>query len=483
MKRKVLIVLGCIIAILLAVYIGLTIFFRNHYLWNTTVGSVKCGGKTSEYVVEHNKQAAEDYLLSIFDRNNNKYHLAGMDFSYSYVPKGEEEAILESQNPFTWPLSLFNSSEYDLSKSVSYDEERYKAALNSLEIFSKDYIVAPENAKIQITGDKYEVISEVMGCTPIEEVIEGYTTDALQNQIAEITLDDDCYVAPEILAGDKCVTDACAQIEKYKSSTIHYEIDNADENITAELIMSMIKVDEEFNVSLDLAPAESFVQHLASTYNTYADVREFKTSKGDTIKIGGGDYGWVVSKTKELDQIVQDLENGQPVSREPVYEQRASQSGLDDIGNTYVEIDYTNQHLWYYKDGKLATETDIVSGNLQNKNGSVDGVFKIVYKQKDATLVGEGYSSPVKYFMPFAYNIGIHDASWRNGKFGGTIYKTGGSHGCVNVPPAFAKELFGMIEVNTPVVAYYREKVKLTNNAAKVSNAYSYVEEKEKKKN
>ena len=81
--------------------------------------------------------------------------------------------------------------------------------------------------------------------------------------------------------------------------------------------------------------------------------------------------------------------------------------------------------------------------------------------------------------MPFAYNIGIHDAGWKS-KFGGTIYKTAGSHGCINVPPAFAKKLFGMVEVGTPVIAYYREKVELTNNAARMSNAYSYVEKEDK---
>ena len=45
------------------------------------------------------------------------------------------------------------------------------------------------------------------------------------------------------------------------------------------------------------------------------------------------------------------------------------QSGLDDIGNTYVEIDYTSQHLWYYKDGSLVTDTGIVSGNISRGNG------------------------------------------------------------------------------------------------------------------
>ena len=50
----------------------------------------------------------------------------------------------------------------------------------------------------------------------------------------------------------------------------------------------------------------------------------------------------------------------------------------------------------------LVTDTGIVSGNISRGNGSPDGIFKIAYKQKDATLVGENYASDVRYFMPFA---------------------------------------------------------------------------------
>jgi lipoprotein-anchoring transpeptidase ErfK/SrfK len=201
---------------------------------------------------------------------------------------------------------------------------------------------------------------------------------------------------------------------------------------------------------------------------------------GDTVKIGGGDYGWVIDKEKEKAQIYEDLAQGGAITREPVYNQTAIQYGPDDIGPTYIEIDYTNQHLWYYKEGELVLDTDIVSGNINKNNGSPDGVYKIVYKERNATLVGEGYSSPVDYFMPFAYNVGIHDASWRS-QFGGTIYKTSGSHGCINAPAEIAKELFEQVEVGTPVIAYYRETVYLRAENHRISNAYSYVSDEKYK--
>ena len=52
--------------------------------------------------------------------------------------------------------------------------------------------------------------------------------------------------------------------------------------------------------------------------------------------------------------------------------------------------------------------------------------------------------------MPFNGGIGFHDASWRT-EFGGTIYKTNGSHGCVNLPKEAAKQIFLNIDQGTMV--------------------------------
>ena len=161
------------------------------------------------------------------------------------------------------------------------------------------------------------------------------------------------------------------------------------------------------------------------------------------------------------------------MTREPVYEQRAFVGGKDDIGNTYVEIDYDAQHFWYYVDGSVVLDSDIVSGDMGSGHGSPDGVFKIITLVTDTTLVGEDYESPVSYFMPFAYNVGLHDADWRS-SFGGDIYLGAGSHGCINLPENVAESLFNQIEIGTPVIAYYRSGAKLTGENARISNAYSY---------
>ena len=130
-----------------------------------------------------------------------------------------------------------------------------------------------------------------------------------------------------------------------------------------------------------------------------------------------------------------------------------------ELGTTYVEVDKTNQHMWYYKDGKLQISTDVVTGKPSGGNTTPTGVFYVWNKQRNATLRGKNddgsnYASPVNYWMPIDYTgVGLHDASWQP-KFGGDWYKTHGSHGCVNTPPATMKKLFEAVPVGTPVVVF-----------------------------
>lgn len=461
--------------VLIGIYLGVGIFYSSHFFPKTTVGGIPCGNKTAAYVEKKNITGAKEYLLTITDRKGTKFSLAGKDFGYEYDAMGEEAALLKKQKAFTWPVAVFQSHTYELARSFTCDDKALDELLDELPLFDKDYIEPPVDARLDITEEGYEVIPESEGNTPITDNVKTEIKAAIENQKTKLTLSDHCYENPKVRSDDPSIEKTTKQIDKFTASTVHYEIEGADENVDKKKILSFLDIGEDGTVTLNDNKITQYVQHLASTYNTYGDVRKFKTSKKNTVKIGGGDYGWVIAKEKEKQQLLTDLKGGKPVEREPIYEQRAEKSGLDDIGDTYIEIDYTNQHLWYYKNGKLMEDTDIVSGNINRGNGSPDGVFKIVYKERNATLIGENYASDVKYFMPFAYNVGIHDASWRHGKFGEEIYKTNGSHGCINVPEDIAEKLFETVETGTPVIAYYREPVKLTAENARISNAYSYV--------
>ncbi len=152
-------------------------------------------------------------------------------------------------------------------------------------------------------------------------------------------------------------------------------------------------------------------------------------------------------------KLIEAIKSGKSQTIEPEYTYKGYVRDTNDIGNTYVEVSLSAQHMWFYKNGQLLVDTDVVTGNHNLGHDTKTGIYAIMYKERNATLVGEDYSSPVKYWMPFYANVGIHDASWRT-TFGGSEYLNNGSHGCVNTPEANAEKIFNNIEKGVPVVVY-----------------------------
>ena len=122
----------------------------------------------------------------------------------------------------------------------------------------------------------------------------------------------------------------------------------------------------------------------------------------------------------------------------------------------------TKQHFWMHKNGKIVLESDIVTGLPSDPNRKTPaGTYYIYFMQRNRVLRGQiqadgkpEYETPVAYWMAFNRGIGLHDATWQS-KFGGNVYYSRGSHGCINLPLNIAAALYDMVKVNTPVVCYY----------------------------
>ena len=119
---------------------------------------------------------------------------------------------------------------------------------------------------------------------------------------------------------------------------------------------------------------------------------------------------------------------------------------------TVVEVSISKQKLWYYKNGELKMTSNVVTGTA-NRHATPTGTFKIRSKSRRVYLVGPDYRSYVNYWMPIYGDIGLHDATWRS-KFGGTIYKYNGSHGCINLPLNTAKYIYNNVPKGTKVRVY-----------------------------
>ena len=174
------------------------------------------------------------------------------------------------------------------------------------------------------------------------------------------------------------------------------------------------------------------------------------------LELEHNEYGYQIDTEEEFKKVYEELQAGEKVEREPVYAKAGYQrQGKDDLAGSYIEVSLEQQHLWLYKNGKLITETDIVSGMPTAKRETFRGIWPIHLKASPYKLSSAeyGYNVEVQYWMPFVYGQGLHDAGWRN-SFGGEIYKTNGSHGCINLPPQQAKIIYETIEKGYPIVLY-----------------------------
>ena len=173
------------------------------------------------------------------------------------------------------------------------------------------------------------------------------------------------------------------------------------------------------------------------------------------IEIDKPEIDWNTAGEYKITATATDA-SGNKASAEAVINVQAPEYGA--MG-TYVFVSIPDQHLTYFVDGKPVMDCPVVTGNTLAGHSTPRGTYTLNYKSRNIVLKGredngDEYQSFVSYWMAFiGSSYGLHDATWRS-NFGGDIYQTSGSHGCVNMPYESAKELYGLIDAGTLVLIY-----------------------------
>ncbi|MCR5487936.1 MAG: L,D-transpeptidase/peptidoglycan binding protein [Lachnospiraceae bacterium] len=258
---------------------------------------------------------------------------------------------------------------------------------------------------------------------------------------------------PELTSEELAEIEKEEKREKIRNISLSISFGDSREILDGETVNGWLEEEPDGTYGIREEDVREYVNGLSKKYDTFGISRKFRTHNGDTVTVTGGDYGWWMNRPETTQQLCERILSGESGEFEPVYYGTGLYWGENDIGNTYVEINTREQHLYVWKDGSRVYDSDFVSGGLMKGNSTPDGTYAITYKERDATLVGENYSSAVKYWMPFNGNIGMHDAPWRDA-FGGHIYYMNGSHGCVNLPTKAAADIYEIVTKGEPVVVY-----------------------------
>lgn len=452
-KRGIVEYIIILIASLVLGYLLVSLYFGNHFFFNTVINGINVSLKAPDNVKGLMKNFADGYELQIIERDGSSEIITGQDIGIGY---NDENGILEiysDQNSLQWVASLFKEQKYYVTDLFVYHDEDFDNKISNLKCLNRE-LVEPQNVSFIYSNGTYQMVEEVKGNQIIPNKLEAAIKISVLNGKTKLDLDKaHCYNNPRYtLTSDKTLKTRDL-LNKYVSTNITYIMGSGREVLDGNIINEWLNVDENLEVMIKEAEVRKYVDGLSKKYDTVGTARTFKTSTGKTVEVEGGLYGWKMNRAVETKALMEDISLGKVMEKEPVYIQRALYTGNDEIGSTYVEINITKQYLWFYKEGRLLAQGSVVTGNPNKGNATVTGIYMLNYKQKGATLTGPGYRAEVMYWMPFYGNTGLHDAGWRY-SFGGEIYKTNGTHGCVNAPLSLARTIFENIESGIPIICY-----------------------------
>ena len=451
-SKKFLIPLCSVFGAAALVYLGGALFYSGHFYMGTHIGSFDVSNLTPAEARDKIQTELDNFGFTFYEKNDKQETISGGEIGFSNSPIGELDSLKAQQNPFVWPFADKKAKNLPIDIEVSYNEDALYNRISEMEFMAATREAAKGKAQnIQYADGAYTITDDsdknIVSLNDVFYRVKPKIYDLYKGMSLE---KEGCYGG---LENDDTIKGVLNLLNKYIASKITYGGSTTSRVLDGSTFKDWITVGDDYSVTISSDKVTEYVDDVSMEYNTVGRNRTFKTTGGSEITVSGGNYGWVVNKKKEAAEIINNITGGEAVEREPVYSQKAAAHGASDVANTYVEVSIGGQHMWYYKDGNLLVSSDVVTGNPNVGHGTPGGVYTVAYKARNVVLKGQGYESPVSYWMPFNGGIGLHDATWR-GAFGGSIYRGGGSHGCVNLPFGVAQQLYGVISEGDPVVVY-----------------------------
>lgn len=455
-RKKLFIILGSVVGAVLVIYVGLSIFFMSHFYFNTTLNGKNVSGYSADKVFDNWEDEIGNYSLKIVESDGTESELKGSDIDMVLQWDDTIAKMISKQNGFAWPAKLFNPDQNTSEAIVTFDEDKLDSALDGFSFMDKSKQIDPVDATVSDydKNDGYTLVESVPGTAIDKPALKENIEKALYGlaDTYQIT-EGNGYLAPKIANDDEKLLAAIDTMNKYAGSEIDYEIGSEKETLDINTFADWLSINDNEKVEIDEEKVADYVAELGTKYNTYGKSKQLATSYGTTITMSNCHYGWKIDAETEAAAIVDDIKGGEKVTRDLNYQYTAASHTGNDYGNSYVEINLTAQHLYLYKNGSLVIDSEFVSGNPSKGNATHTGVFGVTYTERNATLKGQNYATPVSFWMPFNGNEGMHDATWRS-SFGGSIYKRNGSHGCVNLPYSVAQTIFENVSAGFPVFVY-----------------------------
>ena len=432
-----------VLVYLIGFYIFSNYFYPKTYVNGKNLGLTKITDLKKNYELKN-------INLTIISKEG-KDVINPVDFKFSDKLNSRAEV---KQVPISWFVSMFFEHRYDTEHSFNYDEDEFNKIYDNLK-FVKAEKIPSQDAYIAYENNKFLIKKEILGNELIVKDIKSNILKSFESGSNILDLEkEDLYIKPKIYSDSPILEKELSQKNKLANLKVTYNFSDRKEILEGDKLVDLYTSDINGDLYPNRDKIKAYIYYLSDKYDTFKSDRIFYATGIGYVSVKGGIYGWSTDIEKSTDELLKILESKESKEIEPIYKLTAKNRGLNDIGNTYIEIDLARQTMWLYKEGNLIVSTPIVSGNVSKGFATPTGTGKIWSREKNRYLTGQDYNSLVSYWMPFNWSgCGLHDSSWRS-DYGKDIYLQHGSHGCINTPPDIMPLIFDNALNGTAVVVY-----------------------------
>ena len=433
MIKKILLIL----ILLIGVIYGRGVIYTDHrFLPNTYIDGLRLDGNGFE---KGETVRANAPLLKVLQKNKDTgaviSETINMASDADYRATYKVKDLLDAQDELMWFKSLFGKTELNpLPLEGYYNKDKLLNKIADLYCFQEANVSEPVNAHVELIDGKLQIVPEQDNLQMNMDAAVEKITDAIARimkgeKVENVDLSED-YLKAEIRSDDPGLIARLAEMKKVTDKKVTVKISSgSSETIEGEKLARLLTVeDEQFAVNEDkLAETvkKIYEDNYVSSYE-FIDQESLLRSLGEALLANE-------DKTVEVKWI----------------DSYSSSSNR----NNRIEVKLSEQTLYYYEDDKLVFTSPIVSAA---PGVTPVGEFEVTKIDGSSILSGPTWEERVEYwigFDPTGVHKGFHDASWRS-EFGGDIYLTDPSHGCINMPTNMVARLWGLVHLGTPVTIY-----------------------------
>lgn len=453
-ERVILTAFGAFVVI--AVYLLISfVYYNNRFLPSTVINGEDCSGKTVEEVSQIMEEKVNDYHLTIVYNDIIVDELYGRDINLSF---GDMDVVLDDicdhQKKISWIKGLvFDSEPISTSKGLYYDADILNQFINSSLVLSMTSTIKSENAGLEYVDGEYRIKPAVYGDEINKTAFINKLIGSVNSLNTSVDINrDECFIMPELTEDNKTLIKSCKEANKLIQNKIELNVTDDLFELPVDLKKDWLAVDSTGELIFNSDAFSRYMDRLDKSYSYSDDEREFKTYHGDTVTVKGGDFNTAVNRTKLTEDMSLAMLN-----------QRDSRVVVDfisyensEIGNSYIEVDLSNQMLWMFINGEQIVAAPVITGKDDGEHNTPEGVYRLKSKTQNTTVTENGESKEVAYYIGVNGDVGICDASWKN-LFGGSVYKNDGSDGSVYLLEDSAKDIYENCYENMPVIMYHHE--------------------------